>query len=155
MLPAELLLRGRRVILALMKSEGSVGGKKLSQESVSQPVSWHAEVREEPKLEFLSIFTESLLSPRGKSQSRFSKFAERLLFMFPFIILSRMRCQMEETGGVGNGGFDVVNESTRASPPSFHQTPRFSRHPSPHYVSRVNHSHRAQLQIWMFSEMPT
>lgn len=153
MLPAEPLLRGRRVILALMKSEGSVGGKK-TQSGISQSAgeSGMQRSRKNPNFNFYPfLFTESLLS-QGE---RLSKFAERLLFMFPFIILSRMRCQMEETGGVGSGGFDVVNESTRASPPSFHQTPRFCRHPSPHYVSRVNHSQRAQLQIWMFSKMPT
>lgn len=135
-------------------SEG--GGATHSQ--ISQSVSRWAGMqrsRKEPQTLISIHIRREFVLPGGESQSRFPKFAERLLFVFLFIILSRMRCQMEETGGADVAGFDVVNESAPASPPSFHQTPPFSRHPSPHYARRVNHSRRARLQIWMFSQRPT
>lgn len=87
-----------------MKSEGSVSGEKnpshsrISQ-STSQPASWRAEVTEEPQT-FISIrIRRGFVLPGAESHARFSTFAERLVFVFFFIILSRMRYQMEEAGG--------------------------------------------------------
>lgn len=103
---------------------------------------------------FLSVHGESAFL-RAKLHSKFSKCAERLLFMFPFIVLSRIRGQMEETGGVDNGGFDVLSENMRASLLTFHQTSCFSGYATPRYESRVNHTPCARLQIWMFSQRLT
>lgn len=91
----------------------------------------------------------------GKQEGKYSKCAERLFVLFHFIILSRIRGQMDETGGVDNSGFDVLCENMRASLLSFYQTSHFSVYATPRYVSQVNHTPRVQLQLWMFLERLT
>lgn len=150
MLPAELLLRGRWG--SCPNEKWGVSEKKTQSVSRYRFVSW--DQRSGKTQSFLSVHGESA-SLRMISHSKFSKCAERLLFMFPFIVLSRIRGQMEQTGGVDNGGFDVLSEIMRASLLTFHQTSRFSGYATPRYESRVNHTPCAWLQIWMFSQRLT
>lgn len=145
-------LSGARWLSGTDEKWGVGKKKKKATQSVSQSLhvcELRSEVREDPNVPLRASPPSSQRAGVPRRENRFPSFLNVLkgfLFTFPFHhIVKDKRTDGRDRWGWQRWGL-MCWANTRASL-SLHQTSRFSA-----YVSRVNHTPRAWLQIWMRSQ---